>query len=642
MDIMTPQSEPQWHVSEGSPDLRSPAEDAEWAQHMQLCSLRRSRRSESVPSLIRRGSFAFGQQQALKGVTAFHSRTEISAALQQTEKCVKKRLAGLNEERRSSLAHISRTPDLPPAHPEGRGDDNCIAVTRRGSGETEPQKSPPDSMMCHDQVGGAQNMQSLNLSFGTIEMASEDVDDIELMRTELEDRETQILQAVELGAGLLQQLEAERQQSSEREAEMQLAIDTLRSDVQKSLSTNTQYKTTIMYLLNVEEELVQRSIENIMLQNEVKDLGKQANDSSNTAWMQENLRKDAEMLGEREKVQKEQEKELSSKLKEVNGWKARASRCDRVNMELEKSREENLGLEREVRRITRLLHEREATVYGLKMELQKQTNTWNKETTEACLNRLKRETMRLRQEVDAHRTAAWTATQDARHLRGLLTAPEASHDMLDEHRSYVAALQRDALEKLYREIETMKEEMFSEMALWMAAVTDVAKDNRRQGDVLRRLRNDNSLLKDRVRSHEQMEIETSKGTARSRLVNSCQLIHKELQHIRDYSKSVKGQAAVRNITEKEFLELSTGLSSVCKLFLAFLQQLLSPSEKQCVGISLTDTTGVTVFESLQDTAPCTPSSRVTSAASPGARGSATRSPLTKKATKAPRSARYYP
>ena len=585
----------------GSPEAR--VADPEWMKQSQYSAMRYCKRSESVPALIRRGSITFGKQQDLKGVTAFDSEKDIAAALQMTQQHARHRLQGLSFERRASESmkqtesrpvSEEHAPPLPPAMSELSPATSSIAECST----TVPQYDALPPAVNEASPGAYTNA----FSFGSAADDTSDGDigevhELDLLRSELEDRENQILQAVDLGAGLLQQLGEEREAAAAREAELQAGLDKLVEDTQGQTTKITEYKTTIMYLLNCEEELVSRSIENIMLQKEVETMGNKVVDSSTTAWMQDNLKKDAELLGEREKEQREQQKELTSKLKEVNGWKGRAARCDKLGNDLVKSKEDTINLEREVRRLTRLLHEREASLYGLKQELANQSNTWSKETAESSLNRLKRENLRLKQEVENYQASSFTAEQDAKQLRALLSQHSDMPDNgMAEQKSYVAALQRDALSKMHHSIEHMKEEFFAEMSVWMIAVTDVARDNRRQGDVLKRLRNENTQLKDRVRTHEQTELENSRGTARSRLVNSCQLINKELHHIRDYSKGVKGQAAIRNITEKEFLELSSGLSSVCKLFLGFLQQLLSPSEKQLIGISLTDTTGAGLLD----------------------------------------------
>ena len=530
---------------------------------------RMAARSASMPLIMRCGSISRGMKQALRNVTAFHSSEEIGGALAECGASTRDRLKtlndGLSEERdlsnqrsasiRSIQRHASITPPLqqvtPSMSPQPKSYPSPASI---------PSNAPLDIPVDNDQLQ----------------------EEIQMLHIELQDREQQILQAVELGTGLLKELETERNEGSDREKALQEQLDDMTKEMRESNMHLTKYKTACMYYLNVEEELVGMTVENLNLKDENAELGRQAQDSSNVAWLEGNLLLNGNKLQSREKIQEELERDVEIKLKELNGWRTRAARSDRLSHDLETTQETLSESEKESRRLKKLLNDRERVIYGLKEQLTNRDVIWKLESTESTVVRLKRDILRLRQSLDQQKEVTREAQDETRRVQ----------NQINEKRSILAQPDNNYLkmstDRLVKEIVQAKEDCFDEMTLWLQAVRDVARDNRCQGDVLRRLRNENSSFRERIKYYEEAEMEAAKSATRSRLVNSCQEIHRSLLHLKDYSRAVKGQSAVRQITEKELSQLASGLGGICRLFLSFMQSALTLSEKKIVGIALTD------------------------------------------------------
>ena len=607
-----------------------------------MASLRRQRRVGSMPAIIQSGSITMGQQQHLKGVTPYHSRDEIATALEQTRSLAQCRLSGLASEseatghrpseaalspdlfpRRYSLpasSHAARqspdaplpprplrtpertpesrlapTPDMPP---KDLGQELGLAHTT--SATTIPQSTPdlgPMDLMLPPTGSASGSPEAAAQGY------AEAAEDVAILQLELQDREEQIMQAVELGAGLLSQIERERGEAGEREAALQKRIDQLNGEGAKMQSLVTKQKTTLMYLLDVEEELVNSRIENIVIQKELETAARRGREHDTTAWLQQSLVQDQEHLHGMIKEQADAEKEVKLKLKELNMWKARSARCGRLVAEIDEGKEREANLEREGRRLTRMTRDKDATIYGLKSEIKKFCNDWRLQSTEQAVSRLKLEILRNQQEAETLRAAVAAARQEAAHYRTVAHTSGFSHEALEEQRALIQALQNEGMERLGGTVRAAKEDLFAEMSLWMQAVADCAADNRRQGEALRRMRADNAALKGKVREHELKEQELSRDQARARLVNSSQCLSRELAHLRDYARAMKGQASVRHITEKECVELSSGLSNLYKLYVSFLSALLTPAEKQQIGVSLADPMGTVSIVTCESPAP---------------------------------------
>eukprot|EP00754_Rhynchopus_humris_P049004 Rhum_TRINITY_DN8120_c0_g1::Rhum_TRINITY_DN8120_c0_g1_i1::g.26408::m.26408 len=610
-----------------------------------MASLRRQRRVGSMPAIIQSGSITMGQQQHLKGVTPYHSREEIASALEQTRSLAQCRLSGLASEseatghrpseaalspdlfpRRYSLpasshaaasrpspdaplpprplrtpertpeSRLAPTPDMPP---KDLGQDLGLAHTTSATTipQSTPDLSPTDLML------PPTNSASGSPEAATQQGYAEAAEDVAILQLELQDREEQIMQAVELGAGLLSQMERERGEAGEREAALQKRIDQLNAEGAKMQSLVTKQKTTLMYLLDVEEELVNSRIENIVIQKELETAARRGREHETTAWLQQSLVQDQEHLHGLIKEQADAEKEVKLKLKELNMWKARSARCGRLAAEIDEGKEREANLEREGRRLTKLARDKDATIYGLKSEIKKFCNDWRLQSTEQAVSRLKLEILRNQQEAETLRAAVAAARQEAAHYRTVAHTSGFSHEALEEQRALIQALQNEGMEQLGATVAAAKEDLYAEMSLWMQAVADCAADNRRQGEALRRMRADNAALKGKVRDNELKEQELSRDQARARLVNSSQCLSRELAHLRDYARAMKGQASVRHITEKECVELSSGLGNLYKLYVSFLSALLTPAEKQQIGVSLADPMGTVSIVTCESPAP---------------------------------------
>eukprot|EP01060_Flectonema_neradi_P014272 TRINITY_DN20976_c0_g1_i1.p1 TRINITY_DN20976_c0_g1~~TRINITY_DN20976_c0_g1_i1.p1 ORF type:complete len:632 (+),score=150.29 TRINITY_DN20976_c0_g1_i1:102-1997(+) len=529
---------------------------------------RMTARSASMPLIMRCGSISRGMKQALRNVTAFHSSEEIGGALAECGASTRDRLKTLNDglseerelsnQRSASIRSIQRVSSI---SPDMRHQSPVMSPQPQSypSPESNPSQPPTDNP--------------------TIEQLQEE---ISMLHMELQDREQQILQAVELGTGLLRELESERADGSDREKSLQMQLDDMTKEMRESNIQLTKYKTACMYYLNVEEELVGMTVENLHLRDENAELGRQAQECSNVAWLEGKLMINGHELQSREKIQEELERDVEVKLKELNGWKTRAARSDRLAHDLETAQEALQESEKESRRLKKLLKDRERVIYGLKEQLTNRDVLWKLESTESTVVRLKRDILRLRQSLDQQKEITRESQEETRRAqhranekRSVVVQPDMSHFKLSS-------------DTFIKEIVQAKEDCFDEMCLWLQAVRDVARDNRCQGDVLRRLRNENSSYRERIRYYEEAEMEAAKSATRSRLVNSCQEIHKSLLHLKDYARAVKGQSAVRQITEKELSQLASGLGSICRLFLSFMQSALTLSEKKIVGIALTD------------------------------------------------------
>eukprot|EP01063_Lacrimia_lanifica_P010394 TRINITY_DN17100_c0_g1_i1.p1 TRINITY_DN17100_c0_g1~~TRINITY_DN17100_c0_g1_i1.p1 ORF type:complete len:675 (+),score=261.69 TRINITY_DN17100_c0_g1_i1:74-2098(+) len=525
-----------------------------------------SRRSSITPAgrrALRSGSLASVGDKSLCGVTAYHSAEEIKAALEGARGGARRRLEVVNESFGSSA--------MPCA-------DNLTSSFSSGQGAGQRSSPTPEDAPLDE--------------------------DVEILLDELQDRETQLLQAVELGAGLVKKLETEQLAAAEREAELQDAIDKLTGDLRKQTSEVRNLKTSVMFFANVEEELVGKTVENMILENEHKKLQARAAEGDTYRWLHGRYKEEGDQLDERERTQQEQEDEVKMKMRELNMWQARAARTDRVQAELDEANERGTELEREIRRLKKLVSERDSVVYGLKCQLRDRERAWEKENAEASVARLKREIARSRQVMNQHKETAAALREENRSLEMRLERMTAMASDVTLRQQQLVFSQQHA-EQITAEITALKEECFDEMDMWMKAVTDVAKDNRCQGEVLRRLRNENTLLRDTIRMHENADLDRASGSVRSNIVSRCHVINKELSHVKDYARSVKSQAAVRQVTEKEMQVMSNDLSTLCKAFLALLQLLLSPAEKQRVGITLSSASTDTAYaaERLDSTSP---------------------------------------
>ncbi|KAJ9447456.1 hypothetical protein DIPPA_22076 [Diplonema papillatum] len=537
-------------------------------------------RAASMPMIIRSGSITGGLQQALRGVTANHTAKEIGKAFSNCKLHSESRLRGLSIDGGSAsctdrLDQLSSR-DMSPLHGAATEASLCNSPLPRLPA------LPPGSPHADGGDDGATE--------------TGDHDEISLLHLELQDREQQILQAVELGQGLLEQAEETRAELAAKEAEWEIETRNREQQFAAKLAELSKYRTTVMYLLNVEEELLAKSVENVTLQQEVAKLEKEGTNIDNMRWFEGVFRKDARALDEREKQQEVQEKDVAGKLAELNNWKARAARTNRVQTELGEALTQKSNLEAEVIRLKRLVHARDSSIYNLQTQLSDHQRLWKQQSTESALNRAKTSISLLRSALAEEKKKAHHCLVDNDDLRAHLAAERRqAKSLAAEVRRLLSADNPPpgkhdsetsrAVSALLAGLEGMKDECIGEFSALLAAITDVSHNTRKQGDVLRRLRHENMNLKAMLQNHLDEDRTALESPHRGRVLGTCQAINKELLYLKDYTRAVQGQVTLRQVTVKEVQEITSGLAAVYRTFHSLLHCLLSPSEKKQVGLS---------------------------------------------------------